>query len=132
MNGDTVAHPSHDSSCSVCREPPTVRRNICSSVIFSPDDEPSTNPSTAPVGVCAVKSIQAAGEVEKLRSSQTTEQRHAFRDNADLALHFDGILLQIESQDFNPPRTGRQQTGEHLDGGRFASAVRPEKAEKLP
>jgi len=46
-------HPSHDSSCSAGREPPTVRKKICSSVIFAPEGAPFPDPSANTAAVCA-------------------------------------------------------------------------------
>jgi len=46
----------------------------------------------------------------KFRNSeagQSSEERHAFGDDADLTLHFDWMLLHIKSENFNSSRAGR-------------------------
>ena len=54
-----------------------------------------------------------------------------FGHDADLALHFDGILRQIDAENFACARRGREQAGEHFDGGGFAGAVGAQKSEEL-
>jgi hypothetical protein len=79
----------------------------------------------------AVQAIHASGEVEELGAGEAAEQRHAFGDDADLALDVYGIGVEIETENFDSPGTGREQPGEHLDGGGFSRAVGAEEAEEL-
>ena len=65
----------------------------------------------------AVQSVHAAREVQELGSSEPSEERHAFGDDADLPLHLHRMRRQIESENFNSSCAGRKQTGEHFDGG---------------
>ena len=42
-----------------------------------------------------------------------------------------GCGVEIEAENFDAPGGGREQAGEHLDGGGFARAVGAEEAEEL-
>ena len=41
------------------------------------------------------------------------------------------MSIEIEAENFDSPATGREQPGEHLDGGRFPCAIGAEEAEEL-
>src|SRR5258708_6499839 len=86
---------------------------------------------SAPGRGFAVEPIHASGEVQKFGSRQTSEERHAFGNHANLPLHIYSMFCEIEPEDFNPSRTRRQQSGEHPDGGRFPRAIGTEEAEEL-
>src|SRR5579863_1466009 len=82
-------------------------------------------------GGFAVQAIHASGEVQEFGSGEAAEQRHAFGDDADLPFDFYGTDVEVESEDLDLPGTGREQSGEHLDGGGFPCAVGAEEAEEL-
>src|ERR1700758_855735 len=79
----------------------------------------------------AVKAIHASRETEEFGAGEAPEQSHAFGHDADLALHFDGMSVEIEPENFDSSGTGCKQSGEHLDRGRFPCAVGAQEAEEL-
>src|SRR3984957_17363765 len=83
-------------------------------------------------GGLAIEAVHAADKIQILRAGQPSEEGHAFGDDADLALHFDGVGGEIEAEDFDASRGRGEQASEHLDSGGFAGAVRSEEAEELP
>ena len=78
-----------------------------------------------------VEAVHAADEAEILGGGEAAEESEAFRDDADLALDFDGVSGGVEAEDLNAAGGGSEQAGEHLDGGGFACAVGAEEAEEL-
>src|SRR5262249_13393907 len=70
-------------------------------------------------------------EVEVLGAGEPTKQRHAFRNHSDLALHFDRIRNEIESEDLYSPGSWGEQTGKHFDSSRFAGSIGAEESEEL-
>src|SRR5208283_456462 len=78
-----------------------------------------------------VQPIHAAGKVQELSSREPAEQSHAFGDDSDLPLHFYRMRREIEPENFDPPRSWRQQPGEHLDRRGFARSVRPQETKEL-
>src|SRR4051794_17555855 len=83
-------------------------------------------------GGLAIEAVHASGKAQELSSSQAAEQSHAFGNDADLALHFYRIVVEIEAQDLDASGTGGEQPGQHLDGRRLACAIGAEEAEELP
>jgi len=68
--------------------------------------------------------VNAGGELEMLFDGEVVEEAEVFGQHADAALELDGVVTRIESAHFNFAGGGRQQTGEHLDGGGLSGAVR--------
>ena len=64
-------------------------------------------------------------------AGEAAEERQAFGDDADLALDFEGMGGEVEAEDLDVAGGGREQAGEHFDGGGFAGAVGAEEAEEL-
>src|SRR5271168_342859 len=85
----------------------------------------------APARGGAVESIHAANKIEILGTGQAFEKPHAFGDDTDLTLYFDGVRGKIQAQKLNAARTWRQQTGQHLDSCGFSGTIGTEKTEKL-
>ena len=52
-------------------------------------------------GGLAVEAVHASGEAEELGAGEAAEQRHAFGHDADLALDFDRVRVEIEAEDFD-------------------------------
>ena len=78
--------------------------------------------------------IHPADEGEILARRQVVEQGEILRHHADPAFDLAGGVGRGQVGAQNPHRAaaGRQQAGEHLDGGGFARAVGAEKTEELP
>ena len=68
-------------------------------------------------------------EREVFARRQVVEQRQVFRHHADAAFHRERAfrVADVFAEDAHRAAAGRQQAGEHLDGGGFARAVRAEK-----
>src|SRR4029077_2523603 len=64
-------------------------------------------------------------------AGEPPEQSHAFGYDANLTLYIDCVHGKIEAKDFDAPRRGGEEAGEHLDGGGFSGAIGSEKPEKL-
>ena len=79
-----------------------------------------------------VEAVHAADEAEVFGGGEAAEEGEAFGDDADLAFHFDGVCGDcVEAEDLDGAGGGREQAGEHLDGGGFTCAVGAEEAEEL-
>ena len=80
----------------------------------------------------AIEAVHAADKVEVFRARQAFRQGHAFRHHADLALDLDPMAFEAESENLNLTCGWSEQSGEHLERGRFPGAVGPKEAEELP
>ena len=78
-----------------------------------------------------VETVHLSDKAEVLRCRELAEERHALGDDPDLTLHLNGMAEQIHAENADEAGAGREQAGEHFDGGGFAGAVRTEKAEEL-
>ncbi len=79
----------------------------------------------------AVEAVHASGKAEELGAGEAAEQGHAFGHDPDLALDFDGMRVEIDAEDFDASGAGREQAGQHFDGGGFTRAIGAEEAEEL-
>ena len=79
-----------------------------------------------------IEAVHAADEAEIFAGGEAAEERHAFGHDADLAFEFGGVFGEVGAEDADRSGGGREQAGEHLDGGGFAGAVGAEEAEELP
>ena len=79
----------------------------------------------------AVEAVHAADKIQIFGAGEASEEGHAFGYDADLTFHLDRVRGQIEAENFDASGRGGEQAGEHLDGGGFASAVRPQETEEL-
>ncbi len=78
-----------------------------------------------------VETVHATDEGEVLGCGEAAEEGEAFGDDADLAFDFDGVGGGVEAENLDGAGGGREEAGEHLDGGGFAGAVGAEEAEEL-
>ena len=82
-------------------------------------------------GDFAIEAVHAADEIEIFRAGEASEKREAFGNDANLAFYGDGIGDEIGAENGHAPFAGREQAGEHLDGGGFSGAIGAEKSEEL-
>ena len=67
-----------------------------------------------------------------LFDGKVVEQSEIFGQDADTALQFDRLRERIEPADFHFPAGRGEEACEHLEGGGFARAVRPEERANGP
>ena len=82
-------------------------------------------------GSFAIQAVHAADEVEIFGAGEASKESHSFGYHSDLPFDFERSGGEIQAEDFDPARRGREQTGEHFDRGGFSCAVGAEEAEKL-
>ena len=67
-----------------------------------------------------------AGEKQVLFHREVVEEAQVFGQDADAALQFQGIGLDVDAANLHLAGRRRKQAGEHFHGGRFSRAVGPE------
>jgi hypothetical protein len=82
-------------------------------------------------GSFAIQAVHAADEVEVFGAGEASEESHSFGHHSDLPFDFERSSDEIQAENFDSARRGREQTGEHFDRGGFSCAVGAEEAEKL-
>src|SRR5690606_14379149 len=79
----------------------------------------------------AVLSVECRAESEELRAAQLVVYEGAIGDVAELRLGRDRILLDVDAADLDPPRTRRENAGDHPQRGSLAGSVGTQEAEQL-
>src|SRR5579864_2789840 len=64
-----------------------------------------------------VETVHTSNEMKIFGTGQAFEKAHAFRHHSDLALHLNWIGSEIDPKKLHAPRSGGQQSGQHLNGG---------------
>ncbi len=85
----------------------------------------------AALGCSLVEAIHLADELQILCACQALEKAHAFWNNANLALHVNGVRCKVHAEKLHTAGGWRKQTSQNLDGRRFPGAVWSEKTEEL-
>src|SRR3546814_6960275 len=73
--------------------------------------------------------MYADGKLQVLPHEQQTVERELLRHIAKLAFGRAGRPAQVQPHHMRLAAGGFEQAAQHLEGGRFAGAVRPEQAE---
>jgi len=68
----------------------------------------------AAVGRVAIEAVHAADKAQGIPRREAAEEREAFRDDTDLALDFEGVGGEVETQKARCGRRWREQPGHHF------------------
>ena len=77
------------------------------------------------------QAVQRGLEAQVLAPGQQRVERGLLERGADRLAHVGALADDVVARHARRARGGRQQRGEHQDGGRLAGAVRPEEAVDL-
>ncbi len=78
------------------------------------------------------EAVQSPDQLDLLGGGEALVEAERLRDDADAALDLHRLRAHVEARDARRPLGRRQQADQHVDGGRFARAVRPQEAENHP
>jgi hypothetical protein len=71
-----------------------------------------------------------AHEFEKLGAGKAIEEQRFIRHQADAFLNFELVALHGQAEQLDRPGIGRDEAGEHADGGGLPCSIGPEKSEE--
>jgi len=75
--------------------------------------------------------VQRGDHFQIFQPAERFKYRAGFGHKTDVAFHLNGLGFQVETANGSGAGAGLDHAGEHFQGGGFAGAVRPEKADDL-
>ena len=76
------------------------------------------------------EAVHAADELQEFGAAEAVEQQRLVGNQADAPLDGQFFGRHAIAENFDGAAVGRNESGEHPDGGRFARAIRTEEAEE--